>query len=101
MKDKTSVGFDGVSARVIKKTAAAIIVPLCHLFNLSLKTGHIPPEFKISRVIPIFKSGKKDDFGNYRPISIITAFAKLFELIVNDQIRIYFNCFGLFSSAQF
>ena len=101
MKDKTSEGFDGVSARVIKRTAPVIVAPLCHLFNLSLKTGYLPPEFKISKVIPLFKSGKKDDFGNYRPISIIPAFAKLFELVVNDQIRSYFKCFGLFSNAQY
>ena len=101
IKDKTSVGFDGVSSRVVKRITPAILEPLCHLFNLSLKTGFIPLEFKISRVIPLFKSGRKDDFGNYRPISLIPAFAKLFEHIVNDQIRKYFNCYNLFSSAQF
>ena len=101
LKDKTSVGFDGVSSRVVKRITPAILEPLCHLFNLSLKTGFIPLEFKISRVIPLFKSGRKDDFGNYRPISLIPAFAKLFEHIVNDQIRKYFNCYNLFSSAQF
>ena len=101
LKDKTSAGFDGVSAHVIKRMAPVIITPLRHLFNLSLKTGYLPPEFKISKVIPLFKSGKKDDFGNYRPISIIPAFAKLFELVVNDQIRSYFKCFGLFSNAQY
>jgi len=91
----------GVSSRVIKRTATTIAIPLCHLFNLSLKTGYIPQEFKISRVVPIFKAGKKDDFGNYRPISIIPAFSKLFELIVNDQVRSYFNCYNLFSNAQY
>ena len=101
LKDKTSLGFDGVSSHVVRRIAPAIVEPLCHLFNLSLKTGFIPQQFKIARVIPLFKSGKKDDFGNYRPISIIPAFAKLFELIVNDQIRNFFNCFNLFSNAQF
>jgi len=101
LKDKTSVGFDGVSSRVIKRVTPAMIGPLCHLFNLSLKTGYIPPEFKISRVIPLFKGGKKDEFGNYRPISIIPALSKLFEIIVNDQIRSYFNCYNLFTVSQF
>ena len=101
LKDKTSLGFDGVSSHVVRRIAPAIVEPLCHLFNLSLKTGFIPQQFKIARVIPLFKSGKKDDFGNYRPISIIPAFAKLFELIVNEQTRNFFNCFNLFSNAQF
>ena len=101
LKDKTSVGFDGVSTRVVKRITPAVEKPLCHLFNLSLQTGFIPPEFKISRVIPLFKAGSKNDFGNYRPISIIPAFSKLFEMVLNDQIRNYFNCFNLFSNSQF
>ena len=101
LKDKTSVGFDGISSRVIKRVTPVIVEPICHLFNLSLKSGFIPQEFKISRVIPLFKAGKRDDFGNYRPISIIPALSKLFEIVLNEQIRSYFNCFELFTSAQF
>ena len=59
LKDKTSLGFDGVSSHVVRRIAPAIVEPLCHLFNLSLKTGFIPQQFKIARVIPLFKSGKK------------------------------------------
>jgi len=101
LKDKTSVGWDGLSTHVLKKVITAITVPLTHVFNLSLKTGYMPQEFKISRVIPLFKDGDKGEFGNYRPISLIPTFSKLFEQILNDQIRNYFNCFDLFTGAQF
>ena len=97
------MGFDGVSTRVVKRITPAVEKPLSSIYNLSisLQTGFIPPEFKISRVIPLFKAGSKNDFGNYRPISIIPAFSKLFEMVLNDQIRNYFNCFNLFSNSQF
>ena len=101
LKDKTSVGWDGLSTHVLKKVINSITVPLTHVFNLSITTGYMPQEFKISRVIPLFKDGDKGEFGNYRPISLIPTFSKLFEQILNDQIRNYFNCFDLFTGAQF
>ena len=101
LKNKRSSGWDGLSSFVLKRIAPTIIDPLTHLFNLSLCTGYIPPEFKVARVIPLYKAGEKDLFGNYRPISLLPAFSKLFEGIINDQIRSYFNCFQMFSKSQF
>ena len=101
LKNKRSSGWDGLSSHVLKQIVHVLIDPLRHLFNLSLSTGYIPPEFKVSRVIPLYKDGKKDLFGNYRPISLLSTFSKLFEIVVNDQIRSYFNCFNMFSSSQF
>ena len=101
LKNKRSAGWDGLSSHVLKQIIPSLIDPLTHVFNLSLSTGFIPPEFKVSRVIPLFKDGEKDVFGNYRPISLLNTFSKLFEIIINDQIRSYFNCFQLFSKNQF
>ena len=101
LKNKHSAGWDGLSSHVLKQITPSLIDPLTHIFNLSLRTGYIPPEFKVSRVIPLYKDGEKDVFGNYRPISLLTSFSKLFEIIVNEQIRNYFNCFQLFSKNQF
>jgi len=101
LKNKRSSGWDGLSSHVLKQIAPSLIDPLTHLFNLSLCTGYVPPEFKVARVIPLYKAGEKDLFGNYRPISLLPAFSKMFEFIINDQIRSYFNCYNLFSKSQF
>ena len=37
-------------------------------------------------VIPLFKQGKSFDLNNYRPISVISVVAKVFERIVYDQL---------------
>jgi hypothetical protein len=62
--------------------------------------GIYPDDWKVARVLPIFKSGDKCDLGNYRPISIICAIAKSFGrpsdrfytyLTDNQLIRILIN----------
>ena len=91
LKPKTSCGPDFMSTKLLKKIIYIIQIPLCHLFNLSLNTGYIPQEFKTAKCIPIFKSGKKEDFNNYRPISLLSSFSKLFEKIVAKQINYFLN----------
>ena len=86
LKPKNSSGPDHISSKLLKKILPIIINPLCHIFNLSLKTGYIPTILKTAKVVPIFKSGDKHNFTNYRPISLISSFAKLLEKIVAKQV---------------
>ena len=54
--------------------AAGVLAPfLAFLFNQSISSGIVPTEWKLARVMPIFKKGKRQDVNNYRPISIIPA----------------------------
>ena len=51
---------------------------LAFLFNQSISSGIVPTEWKLARVTPIFKKGKRQDVNNYWQISIIPAVAKVF-----------------------
>ena len=42
--------------------------------------------FKITRVTPIFKVGKAEDIGNYRPISILASVGRIFEKLLYKQL---------------
>jgi hypothetical protein len=46
---------------------------LLHVFKLSLSKGIFP--------ITIFKSGKRNEFDNYKGVAILSCFAKLFEIL--------------------
>ena len=59
--------------------------PISHGFNLYIKTGYIPNEFKTARVIPFYKSDSEFSFNNYRPIPLLPALSKLLEKIVAKQ----------------
>ena len=64
-------GIDGINANIFKHTAPFIINELAHFFNLCLNNGTFPNALKLAVVKPIFKSGDKRHFNNYRPISIL------------------------------
>ena len=86
IKPKLSSGADFISNKLLKLIAPIIITPLHYLINLSLESGYIPREFKIAKVVPVFKTGDKHDFNNYRPISLLSSFSKLMENIVSRQL---------------
>ena len=64
---------------------------LCHIINLSLRTGIFPDCLKLARVTPIPKGGDSTNAGNYRPTSVLPIFCKVFEKVVYKQLYTYFE----------
>ena len=58
-----------IPATFLKNTNFVIAKPLTR----SLKTGIVPIDFKLAKVVPIFKSGNQENFDNYRPVSVLLA----------------------------
>lgn len=77
---------DGIPARFIKACSSELSIPLTLIFNNSLNTGVFPSIWKTAHVIPIYKSGNKAKCANYRPVSILSCLAKVFESLVYDHI---------------
>ena len=53
-----------------------------HICNLSFSTGIFPSDMKTAKVTPIFKSDARDEFLNYRPISLLPNFSKILEKLM-------------------
>ena len=85
MQAKKSTGFDQISNKLIKVLHNEIRVPMMDIINTSLCLGEVPANWKIAKVIPLFKSGDKHDCNNYRPISLLSALSKLLEKVVHKQ----------------
>ena len=79
LKNKASYGHDNISNILIKRAKEILIEPLTLLVNQMLKSGHFPLELKLSRVKPLFKKCDHSEFSNYRPISLLPSFSKIFE----------------------
>jgi hypothetical protein len=52
---------------------------LNHICNKSLSSGIYPQRLKYAAVKPLFKKGERSCISNYRPISLLTSFSKVFE----------------------
>lgn len=86
LKNKKSVGPDEVPTYIVKGCSEFLVKPLQKILNTSLKQGVFPTEWKRSRVCPIHKQGRRDLIQNYRPISILSVFAKIYESILFKNI---------------
>ena len=72
-----------VSSNYIIKSSCEVVSPiLMKLFNQCMEEGIFPDMLKIACIIPLYKSGDKNEPTNYRPISLLSSFSKLLEEIV-------------------
>ena len=72
-------GYDDIPASVLKSCSHVFIEPLVHILDLSFSQGVFPMELKIAKVVPLHKSEDKMLLNNYRPVSILPVFSKIFE----------------------
>ena len=86
LPNKRSSGHDDIDNVLLKEISPMIISPLTQLFNESLSQGKFPDIFKMAEVVPLHKNGAKDQFTNYRPISLLLTISKILEKIVYTRI---------------
>ena len=56
---------------------------------------------KIAKIVPVYKSGDKNDLNNYRPISILSSLSKIFEKIVYTRLIKFLDKFNILDSSQY
>jgi hypothetical protein len=64
-------------------------------------TGVIPEQLKTAKIIPIYKSGDKTLFNNYKPIRLLPAFSKLLEKLVCKQLWIFLDTQNIMFKHQY
>ena len=86
---------------MVKNITAHVVKPLKYICNVSFNTGLFPNQMKIAKVIPIFKSGEKGVFTNYRPISLLPQFSKILEKLYNDRLDSFLFKYSILSPSQY
>ena len=90
-----------IPIRVIKKTAHLICPVIADYFNLLMAEGTFPDVLKVGRVTPIFKKGNLEEVGNYRPVSTLPVFGKIFEKVMYSRIYEFALSQGIIDKNQF
>ena len=69
LKRKKASGADDIPPGLLKDASSVLAEPLAFIINLSLRTGTVPSDWKVAKVIPLYKSGDSALESNYRQIS--------------------------------
>lgn len=100
-KPKKATRLDELPTKLLKDCAHIISKPLCHIINLSLRTGQVPYIWKSAKITPVYKSGDINKPDSYRPISVLPALSKVLEKAVHTQLSGYLEANQLLSEFQF
>ncbi|XP_065663007.1 uncharacterized protein LOC136085613 [Hydra vulgaris] len=86
IKNKNSSGFDGIPSNILISNKKSISRPLFYIVKLSLGQGIFPDVLKLAKVIPVYKNNDHANVSNYRPISLLSVFSKIFECVIYNRI---------------
>ena len=79
LSNKKCEGLDQIPVCFLSDCKDVILDPMASLFSTIYATGQIPEQWKVSKIIPIFKKGNKNEIENYRPIANLCSTSKIFE----------------------
>ena len=94
-------GPDDISIKVAKQCIHYYVDPLCDIFNKSLCFGIVPDKLKIAQIIPLHKKNNLENIENYRPIALLSVFAKMLEKIMHKQLYNFLTKYKCIIPEQF
>ena len=101
LSSKNSCGIDKITTKLLKKITPYITKSITFILNQSLASGVFPDKLKIAKIVPIFKKNDPTLLDNYRPISLLPVFSKIFERVIFDQLHNHFNLHNLYFESQY
>ena len=97
----TKTPIDYIPVKLFKSISSSIVQPLTKIINSSFLSGVFPDRLKIARVTPIFKNGNKSNPSNYRPISSLPYFSKIFETCFKNRLVKFLQKNKILTESQY
>ena len=94
-------GLYSCPTQLLKLVHETISEPLAALINISVSEGVYPNKLKLSKIVPVFKSDSVNDANNYRPISLLSNFNRIFEKLMYSRMISFIEKHHLLYNAQY
>lgn len=101
LKLKNTEDLWGMSVKCIDTVITVLAPYLSLIFNECVDNGIFPDLMKYSKVVPLYKAGSKEDPSNFRPVSVLPVFSKIFEKVMLNQMLSHFNRNKIFHDQQY
>ena len=101
MENNKSIGPYSVPVPFLKILKTHISPLISSLINDSFLRGIFPSKLKLAKVTPVFKKGSRQDKDNYRPISVLSIFSKIFEKAMFKHLYSYLESRNILYPLQF
>nr|CAI5832947.1 unnamed protein product [Callosobruchus analis] len=95
-----AVGLDYISLQMIRLVESYLLKYITFIFNTCISTSCFPNVWKQAKVIPFPKNNNPCDYSDLRPISILTTLPKVFEMLLQDQIKVFVQQRNIITSVQ-
>ena len=100
LKTYNSYGYE-ISTKILKIGSNFISSPLNYMCNKILFWGVFPDRLKYAVIKPLHNNGDKGEVSNYRPVSLLTSFSKIFEMAMQTRILKYLTKYNILCTEQY
>jgi len=98
---RKSVGHDNISPYYLRIASIILSPVLCYFIDNAFRLGVFPRSCKIAKITSLYKSEKTELFTNYRLISILTCFSKIFEKLIHERPLNFFEKHSVLTKQQY
>jgi Reverse transcriptase (RNA-dependent DNA polymerase) len=99
-KRNSAEGPDRVPNALIKLFGPEVRLYLVRMFNAIFDSGRWPEQWGEGIIVPLFKGGLKTNLADYRPITLLSCLAKLFESIVHKRLSEWVEAVSAIADEQ-
>ena len=94
-------GLYSCPTRILRSVRHILSKPLADIMNKSVSQGVYPSKLKHAKVIPVYKSDDETDPGNYRPISLLSNFNRIFEKVMFKRLKMFLDQNDILFRSQY
>jgi len=100
-KTKNSYVYDEISTKILKLRCPFISSPINYICNKMLFWDVCPDRLKYAIITPLHKNDVRSEVSNYRPVSLLTSFSKIFETVMQRTILKHLTNYNILSTEQY